>query len=186
MHTETVTGLLSVKPGNEPKVGETRTFVIEHRTSLKGKPYIKIKGAGPDYGGERYKILSAERTDYQDAHGNLSFNVEIEKAEEAPRQTAGTPETNHVAKKTDAHLADGGVNETRRHLMQSANLYCLVLDAVEKVIEVHAKKTWPEGLGGEMFRTTVSTLFIEASHKRTDNGVDWWSYVNKMPDKPIK
>ncbi len=78
--TETINGLLSVKPGNEPQEGETRTFAIEHRTSKNGKAWIKIKNAGPDFGGTPYRILAAEKTDFVDQHGNLSFNVEIEAA----------------------------------------------------------------------------------------------------------
>ena len=78
MHIETVTGLLSVKPGNEPEQGETRTFVVEQRTGKSGKPYLKIKSAGPDYGGTPYRIISAEPTGFVDAHKNISFSVEIE------------------------------------------------------------------------------------------------------------
>jgi len=80
-----ITGLLSVKPGNEPEQGETRTFVIEQRPARNGKKaWTKIKGAGLEYGGAPYRILSAEPTGYVDAHGNCSFNVEIEPSNEAP------------------------------------------------------------------------------------------------------
>ncbi len=93
MHTETISGLLSVKPGNEPQQGETRTFAIEHRTSKNGKPWIKIKNAGPDYGGQPYRILQAEKTDFVDQHGNLSFNVEIEATQQAShRERSSTPQ----------------------------------------------------------------------------------------------
>ncbi len=195
--TETLNGLLSVKPGNEPHVGEVRNLSWEHRTSKSGKPWIKIKNAGPDFGGTPYRILVAEKTDFVDQHGNLSFRVEIEATQSksmelgTPSAIAGLstppPERPATASGSPAKSSNGGegVNETRKHLMQSANLYNLVLDAVEKVIEPHARKTWAEGLGGEMFRTTVSSLFIEASHKRTNDGVNWWSYVDKMPEKPL-
>src|SRR6266404_5973825 len=81
MHSETVTGLLSVKPGNEPEQGEIRTFVIEQRPARNGKKaWTKIRGAGENYGGARYRILSVEPTGFTDMHGNISFNVEIEKS----------------------------------------------------------------------------------------------------------
>lgn len=96
MHTETKTGLLSCKPGNEPTEGEVKTFVIEQRLSKKGKPWLKIKSAGPDYGGQPYRIVSAEQTDFVDAHGNLSFNVELEavqNGQEPQKRPVNAPES---------------------------------------------------------------------------------------------
>lgn len=81
MTTETINGLHSCKPENSPVVGEIKTFVIEQHTSKKsGKPYLKIKSAGVDYGGEPYRILSAKPTNFTDARGNISFSLEVEEA----------------------------------------------------------------------------------------------------------
>lgn len=77
--TETISGLHSCKPGNEPVQGETKTFVIEQHPPKNGKKaWTKIKSAGPKFGGEPYRIISAEPTGFTDDYGNISFNLEIE------------------------------------------------------------------------------------------------------------
>ncbi len=95
MSTQTISGLHTCKKGNEPKAGDVKTFVIEHKTGKSGKPYIKIKSAGADYGGTPHRIVSASQTDFVDAHGNLSFNLEVEaagdSAESGPRQAPQSP-----------------------------------------------------------------------------------------------
>ncbi len=80
MTTETINGLHSCKPGNDPVVGQIKTFVIEHRKGKSGKPYIKIRSANAENGGTPHRILGAEKTDFVDQHGNISFNLEIESA----------------------------------------------------------------------------------------------------------
>lgn len=78
---------------------------------------------------------------------------------------------------------DDGVAEARKHIMQSANLYVLCVNAVEKYCAAH----FPEvARTSEQFQAAVGTLFIEASSRRTTDGVNWWSYVDKMPQSPIK
>lgn len=82
MTQEVICGLHSCKPENVPVEGDVKTFVIEHRPAKNGKKaWIKIKSAGPDYGGEPYLILSASPTGFTDQHGNISFNLEIEPAD---------------------------------------------------------------------------------------------------------
>jgi len=83
---------------------------------------------------------------------------------------------------------DTGVLETRRHLMQSVNLYTLCLDAAEKVILPHYKAMWLDkpNMPPELFQAAVASLYIEASHKRTIDVVNWWSFIDKMPEHPIK
>jgi hypothetical protein len=76
--TETINGLHSCKLGNEPKAGEIKTFVVENRTGKSGKPYLKIKSATAEYGGQAYRIISAKPTGFTDQHQNISFNLEIE------------------------------------------------------------------------------------------------------------
>lgn len=85
---ETINGLHSCKPGNDPKVGETKTFVIENKTSKNGKAYLKIKAAGADFGGTPYRILSAEPTGYVDSYGNHSYNLEIESTKSMEQKDA--------------------------------------------------------------------------------------------------
>src|SRR5437868_13875516 len=84
MMTETLNGLHSCKPGNDPIAGQVKTFTIDHRTSKTGKPWLKIKSAPPDQGGQPYRIVSAEKTDFVDNHGNVSYNVEIEPTQLKP------------------------------------------------------------------------------------------------------
>lgn len=166
MHTETKTGLLSCKPGNEPIEGEIKTFVIEQRLSKKGKPWLKIKYEKPEYGGRSYKIIGAEQTDFVDAHGNLSFNVELEPAPNAP---ANVPQSSPASQN-----GGNGVGEARQHIMQSANLYVLCVNAVDKYCAAH----FPEvAQTSEMFQAATGTLFIEASRA---------GMVQKMPTKPIE
>ncbi len=91
-HSIAIAGLHSCKVGNEPVEGEVKTFIIEQRTSAKGKPWTKIKSAGADFGGTPYRIISAEKTDFVDSHGNLSFNLQIE-AENGSQSSGNAPRT---------------------------------------------------------------------------------------------
>lgn len=78
MDTTTINGLHSCKPGNDPVIGQVKLFVIENRKGKSGKPYIKIRSANAENGGTPHRILNAEKTDFVDPHGNLSFNLEVE------------------------------------------------------------------------------------------------------------
>jgi hypothetical protein len=74
----TYTGLLSQKPTSPaPRAGEQRYFSWQNKTSKKGNDWIKVKNEQADYGGQLCEIISSEQTDYKDAHGNVSFNVEF-------------------------------------------------------------------------------------------------------------
>lgn len=68
---------------------------------------------------------------------------------------------------------DSGVMEARKHIMQSANLYCLCVACVEKVIAPALPQI---AQTSEQFQAAVGTLFIEASRA---------GYVAKMPSKPL-
>lgn len=74
-----------------------------------------------------------------------------------------------------------GVDEAKAHIMQAVNLYNLCVDAVDTCVKPHI-----ENCSAELYQAAVSTLFIESSSRRTLNGVDWWSYVDKMPAKPFQ
>ena len=160
MHTETISGLHSCKAENEPQAGQIKTFVVEQRTGKSGKAYLKIKSAGAEFGGTPYRIVSAEPTGYTDKYANISFNLEIEPVNGAP----SVPEGNEAsATPSKPNPSSDGIMEAKKHLMASARLYNLCVDAARTVVEDHAKQFWPDGLGGEMFRTCVSSLFIEAT-----------------------
>src|SRR5438128_673468 len=88
-------GLHACKPGNEPVVGQVKTFAVQQMTARSGKPYTKIKSANAENGGQPYKILKAAPTGHTDSYGNISFNLEIEPANGAtsqPQPRNGTPQ----------------------------------------------------------------------------------------------
>ena len=91
------------------------------------------------------------------------------------------PQTRQDAVKPLEQTGDG-VLDTRKHLMKVANLYALCVKAVDHAIAPHV----PEMLRtSEWLQAAVASLFIESSSRRTTDGVNWWSYVDKMPDKPL-
>lgn len=78
---------------------------------------------------------------------------------------------------------EDGVEATRRHLMQSANLYNLCVACANTVIAPHMPEI---AHTSEQFQAIVGCIYIEASGRRTNDGVNWWSYIDKMPTHPIK
>jgi hypothetical protein len=81
-----ISGLHSCKPGNEPVVGQVKTFTVEQRTAASGKAWTKIKGTPADQGGVPFKITSVKPTGHTDSYGNVSFNLEIEPTAEGATQ----------------------------------------------------------------------------------------------------
>jgi hypothetical protein len=137
----TYNGLLKQRPTSPaPRVGEQRYFSWQERTGKSGKPYTHVKNEQAEYGGQLCEIISAEQTDFKDAHGNVSFNVEF------------------------SPLKPDELLDARQHIMQAANLYVMCLDCVNNFIGAHIE-TFGNGslLTAEMFQAAVGTLFIEAS-----------------------
>ncbi len=231
----TINGLHSCKPGNDPQIGQVKLFVIENRKGKSGKPYIKIRSANAENGGTPHRILNAEKTDFVDQHGNISFNLEIEASSSQPsafQQTKAamrqenkefteeqkgwqeSPKVQRDLQDADPHGQHGevdggpveswsdprspanapqspparqqgedGVTEARKHLMRCCNLYNLCIAAAEKAIA----PGMPEiARTSEQFQSTLASLWIEASSRRCTNGVDWWSYIDRMPETPLK
>ncbi len=149
-----------------------------------------------------------------DQYGNVAMNLEVEASGSQPtafnkaRETMqqGEPPPGYDDETRTVNIVDGiihprqpvietespsarsngdnGVTEARKHLMQSANLYNLCVDAVDKAIA-----PWmPEvARTSEQFQAAVASLFIEASKEQ------WWggklvkpSLVDSMPTTPIK
>ncbi len=203
MDTTTINGLHSCKPGNDPAIGQVKLFVIENRKGKSGKPYIKIRSANAENGGTPHRILQAEKTDFVDQHGNISFNLEIEASSSPPsafQQTkaAMQPEREYDdnripppeleqgknAPQSPVHAQQGedGVTATRKHLMQSANLLVLCIRAVENAVAPHQPVV---AQTSEQFQSDVEKLFIEASSRRATDGVNWWSFIDRMPTTPL-
>jgi hypothetical protein len=71
-------GLLSQKPDStSPQVGEQRRFTIEQRVSKAGKAWTKLKNA-MNGEGTLCNVTAVRKTDFVDAHDNVSYNVEFE------------------------------------------------------------------------------------------------------------
>lgn len=82
-----ITGLHTCKPKNAPQVGQVKSFVV-----IDMETYIKIKNPGKDDVGMNFKITKADKTDYSDRHGNISFNLEMEPTDEQPARTVPAPQ----------------------------------------------------------------------------------------------
>lgn len=76
-----------------------------------------------------------------------------------------------------------GIQEAREHLMKACNLYNLCVDAVVSCICPHIPE---EQRTNEQFQSTLASVWIEASGRRSTDGVNWWSYLDKMPASPLK
>ena len=75
-----------------------------------------------------------------------------------------------------------GTEATRRHLMKAANLYNLCVQAVDTAIAPNV----PAALRtSEWLQAAVASLWIEATGRRSDDNVTWWSYIDRMPDEPL-
>ncbi len=216
MTTETINGLHSCKPGNDPVIGQVKLFVIENRKGKSGKPYIKIRSANAENGGTPHRVLGAEKTDFVDQHGNISFNLEIEASSSPPSTVQNLRATMHQGEpkmvqgvekqfppqrdikggamdsdwpdatpQSPVHAQQGedGVMATRKHLMQVANLYALCVRCANSHVIADeipfAHKT------NEQFQSTLASIWIEASGRRSTDGVMWWSFIDKMPTTPL-
>jgi hypothetical protein len=112
-------GLHLCKPGNEPQIGQIKTFVVEQRTGKSGKAYTKITSKGADQGGQPYKIMSAKPTGHTDSYGNVSFNIEVE-----PANGAQTAQQSHSQTKTYAGNTDDRSSRIeRQHSQEQAIRY---------------------------------------------------------------
>jgi len=78
---------------------------------------------------------------------------------------------------------DAGVMEARKHLMKACNLYNLCIKAAVTSI---CPNIPDEQRTNDQFQSTLASLWIEASSRRSTNGVDWWSFIDKMPETPMK
>ncbi len=206
MTTETINGLHKCKAKNTPQQGEVKNMVVEHKPPRNGKKaWIKITNKKPEEGGSPYRILAVEELDWPpDEHQNIAFNIKVEASSSQPsafQQARSTmqhptanmpisddrqdwPEAPENAPQSPPARSNGGdgVTETRKHLMKVANLYNLCISAVDKAIAPNLPEI---ARTSEQFQATLASLFIEASSRRTTDGVNWWSYVDRMPDTPL-
>jgi hypothetical protein len=162
-----------------------KTILIES-TFNKKEQLVGIKKEIKNKNGKRYESV---KLDDRCKISRYTFTGTFQPVNGGDATSKPTPESLTSSAAPTSHpesaaLTDG-VTEAKRHLVQSANLYNLCVDAVRTMVESHAAHFWPDGLGGEMFRTAVSSLYIESSSRRCTDGVTWWSYLEKMPTKPL-
>ncbi len=198
--TSTINGLHSCKPGNDPVVGQVKLFVIENRKGKSGKPYIKIRSANAENGGTPHRILGAEKTDFVDQHGNVSYNLEIEQSSSPPTAFANARATMQQGEHPDdriireqpvnepqspPHVQQGedGVTEARKRLCQVANLYALCLRCANS--HMIADEIPDDHKTNDQFQSTLASIWIYMSSRRSNDGVTWWDYTDKMPTTPV-
>ena len=183
MTIETINGLHRCQPKNAPKEGEIKNMVVLNMPA-KGdkKAWIKIKNEMPEKGGTPYRILTVNPLDWEpDQYGNVAFNLEIEPSIQQgnnPAMDGDDPSEYGLPA-----MSDDGVNETRKHLMQAANLLVLCIRATNAAVAPHQPVI---AQTSEQFQSDVAKLFIEASSRRTSDGVNWWSYIDRMPTTPLE
>ncbi len=99
-----------------------------------------------------------------------------------PTATVTDPPQDTPQSPLHAQQGEDGVTATRKHLMRSANLLVLCINAADKAI---APNVPPIAQTTEFFLATVGKLYIEASGRRSDDNIKWWSYIDFMPTTPL-
>ncbi len=130
-----------------------------------------------------------ERSSFKTARATMQKPDKYDNEDQAARDLASydlehAPESPKNAPQSQPHAQQGedGVTEARKHLMRCCNLYNLCIAAADKAIAPNMPEI---ARTQEQFQSTLASLWIEASSRRCTNGVDWWSYIDKMPDTPV-
>ncbi len=100
-----------------------------------------------------------------------------------PLDYPNSPDRDEIAPRSPVHAQQGedGVQATRKHLMQTSNLMVLCIKAADYV----ALQLPEVAHTSEQFAGILGQLFKEAYSRRTTDGVNWWSYSDKMPTTPL-
>lgn len=178
MDTETIRGLLTCKPFNAPSVNQIQCFLVIDKGN-----YTKIARSTPDKGGQYYTILTAEKTNYSDANGNVSYNVDIEPANApAPQlpqvgvththQPPRNAQQNAVDRPVARSEAPAAMDSAQQHIMRTANLYCMCLQVASTTIRDFAQRKGLE-LSVEDIRQIATHLNMNAAGH---------GYIAHMPD----
>ncbi len=211
MHTETIAGLHKCQPKNAPEAGTIKNMVVLNMPAKNGKKaWISIKNKKPEEGGSPYRVLNVEPLDWPpDQYGNVAMNLEVEATTAQPTAFSqaraimqqGEPEQFDAERfvtvqggiihprpptiepQSPPHDQQGedGVTEARKHLMQTSNLMVLCIKAADYV----ALQLPEVAHTSEQFAGILGQLFKESYSRRTTDGVNWWSYVDKMPTTPL-
>lgn len=109
-----ITGLHVCKPQNQPYPGDVKTFVvIDNPATADKKGWTKIKSTPANMGGTPYEILSVEKTNYSDAHGNVSFNLEIEPRADGTQTSRSAPQTTQEPRQQAGGMTKDGYWERK-------------------------------------------------------------------------
>ncbi len=200
MTTETINGLHKCQPKNAPEAGTIKNMVVLNMPAKNGKKaWINIKNKKTEEGGSPYRILNVEALDWPpDQYGNVAMNLEVEATTAQPTafsQARSTMQQGEIRAQGEhfrdeiepqspprAQQGEDGVTEARKHLMRCCNLYNLCIAAVDKAIAPNLPEI---ARTSEQFQATLASLWIEASSRRSTDGVTWWSWVDRMSDKPL-
>ncbi len=137
--SETLNGLHVCQPKNEPQVGQVKTFQVIHNPA-KGdkKAWIKIKSASEDKGGTPFRIVSVTPTGWEpDAHGNTSFNLEIES-----QNGSATPQAAPQRAFTGNGQDDRSSRIERQHSQSAAIAYFALAGKVPTTRELRDMTSW--------------------------------------------
>jgi hypothetical protein len=137
----TIKGLLAQKPTSPvPHVGELHRYSLRERVGkISGKPWTKVKAEGDGYG-QLYEVVSVEKTDFVDAHGNVSFNIELVEQKQGGQpieKTTSAVNAHQTAPATQPVGADFPLgsfwNVYKKNLIEAEALHSSLLPA--KIIE---------------------------------------------------
>lgn len=133
-----ISGLHSCKPGNEPVVGQVKTFVVEQKTGKSGKAYTKITNKKAEDGGQPHKILSVNPTGFTDRNGNVSYNIEVEPANGA----TPTQQQQHQAGKMYAGSDDRSSRIERQHSQEMSLRYFALSGIKPDTTQLREMTSW--------------------------------------------
>src|SRR5215471_6625080 len=182
-----IRGLHICKPGNSPTVGQIKSFLLIETPSRSGDgTWTKIRSAPPDKGGAYYTIRSVEATGYEDDHGNVSFNLELEPANQPYQQAQQQPQQAQQQRfngpgyqpqpRSQQTQPQKPQDMPEQFLTRCANLYCSALQVTATMVRDFAQRKGLE-FAPEDLRQIATTLFLHAK----DHG-----YVQFMSDKEKK
>lgn len=176
---------VSIKKKGIGKNGKSYTMysvTLDDGTRASGFELVRV--------GEKVSVVrQGKYTNYMKANGEeermprSGYEQDWPDEPQPGRPAPQIPGVNAPEAPTARPAEEDGVEATRKHLMQSANLQVLCIKAVDACVAEYLPEV---ARTSEQFQGLVAQLFIEASGKRSDDGVNWWNYIDKMPPHPIK
>jgi hypothetical protein len=167
---------------NEVKKGER--VHIENTQNKKGEWKGMVKGSYQKNGERKHTLeIRAEQVRIKTLSGGITAKTtDIPQSEHIP--DPDWPEAPATAPELPLPTVggNGGVMEARQHLMKACNLYNL---CIKTAVTSICPNIPDEQRTNDQFQSTLASLWIEASSRRCTDGVNWWSFIDRMPDKPL-